>query len=203
MKKPVVLMILDGSGDCTAFIYERGDQSPNTPSGFYFHRYPHGKLQPSGEAVGLPTGQMETLKWVNLTIGSGRVIYQNLTRITRAIKDGSFEQNAVLLEAMNKAKETGHKFHVMGLLSDGGVHSHMDHLLGLLRLAKKEGLSEVYIHAFLDGRDTPPQSAGTYLKALQDAIKEIGIGKIATVSGRYMPWTAINAGNGSKKPMMP
>lgn len=91
----------------------------------------------------------------------------------------------MLLEAMNKAKETGHKFHVMGLLSDGGVHSHMDHLLGLLRLAKKEGLSEVYIHAFLDGRDTPPQSAGTYLKALQDATKEIGIGKIATVSGRY------------------
>lgn len=185
MKKPVVLMILDGWGIAPPSSTNAATKAQTPHLDFYFHRYPHGKLQPSGEAVGLPTGQMGNSEVGHLTIGSGRVIYQNLTRITRAIKDGSFEQNAVLLEAMNKAKETGHKFHVMGLLSDGGVHSHMDHLLGLLRLAKKEGLSEVYIHAFLDGRDTPPQSAGTYLKALQDAIKEIGIGKIATVSGRY------------------
>ena len=185
MKKPVVLMILDGWGIAPPSSTNAATKAQTPHLDFYFHRYPHGKLQPSGEAVGLPTGQMGNSEVGHLTIGSGRVIYQNVTRITRAIKDGSFSQNAVLLEAMNKAKETGHKFHVMGLLSDGGVHSHMDHLLGLLRLAKKEGLSEVYIHAFLDGRDTPPQSAGTYLKALQDAIKEIGIGKIATVSGRY------------------
>ena len=143
MKKPVVLMILSGWGIAPPSSTNAATKAQTPHLDFYFHRYPHGKLQPSGEAVGLPTGQMGNSEVGHLTIGSGRVIYQNLTRITRAIKDGSFEQNAVFLEAMNKAKETGHKFHVMGLLSDGGIHSHMDHLLGLLRSAKKEGLSEV------------------------------------------------------------
>ena len=121
----------------------------------------------------------------HLSIGSGRIIYQSLTRISRAVKDGGLETNPVLVKAMEEARDTGKKLHLLGLLSDGGVHSHIDHLLGLLAMAKKLGVEKVCIHAFLDGRDTPPQSAGPFLDQVEKACRELGVGQIATVSGRY------------------
>jgi 2,3-bisphosphoglycerate-independent phosphoglycerate mutase len=184
-KKPVVLMILDGWGIAPPGPSNAATCAHTPHLDAYFKRYPHSQLMPSGEAVGLPAGQMGNSEVGHLTIGSGRIIYQSLTRITRAIKDGSFFQNPALLKVMEEARRTHHKFHVMGLLSDGGVHSHVEHLYGLLEMAKRNGLDEVYIHAFLDGRDTPPKSAHKYIDALESRCREIGIGKIATVSGRY------------------
>ena len=183
---PVALIIMDGWGD--------GDnQDPNnairvakTPviDGL-MASYPHTELQCSGEAVGLPDGQMGNSEVGHTNIGAGRIIYQELTRITKAIKDGSFFKNEALQSIVSTVKQNGSALHLMGLVSPGGVHSHSNHLYGLLELAKKEGLSRVYVHAFLDGRDVPPSSAAEYLADLEAKIKEIGIGQIATISGRY------------------
>ena len=184
-KKPVMLMILDGWGIAPPGPGNAADLARTPHLDSYFARFPHNRLQASGEAVGLPEGQMGNSEVGHMTIGSGRIIYQSLTRITRAIKDGTFFANPVLREAMDRARDTGRSLHFMGLLSDGGVHSHMEHLFGLLEMAKREGVKDVYVHAFLDGRDTPPKSAGPYLEALEAACRRIGVGRIADVSGRY------------------
>ncbi len=161
-------------------------QQANTPvlDGL-MKKYPTSKLQASGEYVGLPDGQMGNSEVGHTNIGAGRVVYQQLTRITRDIKNGDFFKNEALLKIVHGAKEKGGALHLLGLVSPGGVHSHQEHLYALLEMAKREGVGEVYVHAFLDGRDVPPQSAGPFLKELEEKCAEIGVGKIATVSGRY------------------
>ena len=136
-------------------------------------------------AVGLPEGQMGNSEVGHLNIGAGRIVYQELTRITKAIEDGDFFENEALMKAMKNAKENNASLHLMGLLSDGGVHSHIDHLKGLLEFAKKEGLQKVYVHAFMDGRDVPPSSGKEFIIKAEEMMKEVGVGQIATVSGRY------------------
>lgn len=136
-------------------------------------------------AVGLPEGQMGNSEVGHLNIGSGRIVYQELTRITKAIEDGDFFENEALMKAMKNAKENNTSLHLMGLLSDGGVHSHIGHLKGLLEFAKKEGLQKVYVHAFMDGRDVPPSSGKDFIIKAEEMMKEVGVGQIATVSGRY------------------
>lgn len=140
-------------------------------------------LQASGEAVGLPEGTMGNSEVGHLTIGAGRIIDSDYLKINKAIKNGSFYRNKVLLSAFKHAKNK--KLHLMGLVSDAGVHAHINHLFALLELAKRQGLKNVYIHAFLDGRDTPPKSAGEYLKQIQQKIKQLGVGEIATIMGRF------------------
>jgi len=152
---------------------------------YLLSEYPSTTLKASGEAVGLPEGQMGNSEVGHLNIGAGRIVYQEFTRISKAIKDGDFFKNSVLLNAIRAAKERGKSLHLMGLLSDGGVHSHIDHLFALLDLAAKEGIKEVYVHGFLDGRDVPPDSAGIYVKQLEEKLKKIRLGKIATIMGRY------------------
>ena len=184
-RKPVMLMILDGWGlseskDGNAIALAR---TPNMDR--LWSEYPHTCLTASGECVGLPDGQMGNSEVGHLNIGAGRIVYQDLTRISKAIKEGSFFQNKTLLAAMRKVKEKDSALHLMGLLSDGGVHSHIEHLFALLQMAADMKLGKVYIHVFLDGRDTPPQSGAGYLRQLEDKIKQLGIGEIATVCGRY------------------
>ncbi|NLI14423.1 MAG: 2,3-bisphosphoglycerate-independent phosphoglycerate mutase [Peptococcaceae bacterium] len=147
--------------------------------------YPHSLLTCSGEEVGLPEGQMGNSEVGHLNIGAGRVVYQDLTRITRAVKDGSFFKNEVLLDAVNRARESGGALHLMGLLSDGGVHSHINHLYALLALAAKENMRKVFVHAFLDGRDVPPANAKEYTEPLEKKFSELGFGAAATIMGRY------------------
>jgi len=147
--------------------------------------YPHVEIRTSGMAVGLPDGQMGNSEVGHLNIGAGRVVYQDLTRISKAIDDGDFFRNPVLLDCILKTKASGGRLHLAGLLSDGGVHSHNTHLYALLELAKLEGLNEVFVHCLLDGRDTPPQSGAGYLAQLEGELARIGIGRIATVMGRY------------------
>lgn len=185
MKHPVLLMILDGWGIAPASSTNAAAvaRTPNLDG--YFANYPHTTLQASGREVGLPAGQIGNSEVGHLNIGSGRIIYQSLTRISKSIEDGDFFKNAVLCDTMEKTKEAGTALHLLGLVSDGGVHSHISHLLALLEMAKQHGLSRVYVHAFLDGRDVPPQSALTYIEELEQAMDRIGVGCIATVSGRY------------------
>lgn len=185
-KAPIALLILDGWG-----IGAPGDKSDairaaKTPHmDTLFATCPNTRLNASGGAVGLPDGQMGNSEVGHLNIGAGRIVYQELTRITKAITDGDFFSNSVLLAATDNAKKTGGALHLMGLVSDGGVHSHNRHLYALLELAKREGIERVYVHAFLDGRDVPPSSAAGYIEELEAKMAEINIGKIATVSGRY------------------
>lgn len=183
--KPIALIILDGWGVSSP---SEGNAITlaNTPNiDKYLQQFPHTVLKASGEDVGLPAGQMGNSEVGHLNIGAGRIVYQELTRISRAIRDGSFFKNEELLAAVNFAKKNNGALHLMGLLSDGGVHSHIEHLFGLLELAKREKLNQVYIHAFLDGRDVPPASALDYIRKLENKCLEIGLGKIATVMGRY------------------
>jgi len=147
--------------------------------------YPHVLIKTSGLAVGLPDGQMGNSEVGHLNIGAGRTVYQSLTRITKSIEDGDFFENPVLTEAAKNAAEPGKSLHLMGLVSPGGVHSHTDHLLALVRLAQKHGVKNVCVHAFLDGRDTPPRSADGYLAKLEEGLKKIGLGRIVLISGRY------------------
>lgn len=183
---PVALIIMDGWGIGNMQDPNNAIKIANTPviDGL-MAKFPHAQLQASGEAVGLPDGQMGNSEVGHTNIGAGRVIYQELTRITKAIKEGTFFENEALNAVVNEAKKNGGALHLMGLMSPGGVHSHMNHLYGLLELAKKAGLTEVYVHAFLDGRDVPPSSAAEYLAELEAKLKEIGVGKVATISGRY------------------
>ena len=184
-KKPVVLMVLDGYG-----LSDKTEGNAialaNTPvMDKLMKECPFVQGAASGLAVGLPDGQMGNSEVGHMNIGAGRIIYQDLTRITKAINDGDFFKNEVLLQAMDNCKKNDSALHLWGLLSDGGVHSHIEHLYGLLEMAKKNGLQNVYVHAFLDGRDTPPASGKSYIEQLQNKMDEIGVGKIASLSGRY------------------
>ena len=184
-KKPVMLMILDGFGlsnnvDGNAVL---AANKPNYDR--IIEKYPHTKLSASGLDVGLPEGQMGNSEVGHLNIGAGRIIYQELTRITKEIKEGNFFKNPAFTKAIDKAIEANSSIHLLGLLSDGGVHSHIDHLKALIKLAKDKGAKNVYVHAFLDGRDVQPGSALEYISELEEYMNEIGVGKIATVSGRY------------------
>jgi 2,3-bisphosphoglycerate-independent phosphoglycerate mutase len=183
--RPLLLMILDGWGYRAASEGNAIAQA-NLPN---FRRlendYPHTLLQASGEAVGLPNGQMGNSEVGHLNLGAGRVVYQELTRIFKAIKDRTLFENPILLEAMESARVHKKSFHLIGLLSDGGVHSHIEHLFALLEMAKKQNLENVFIHVILDGRDVLPQSAKQYISQLEEKIKKVEIGKIASVSGRY------------------
>ena len=185
-KKPLMLMILDGWGinPCDNQINAIKNAAPKE----YLEllaKYPHSQLKASGEAVGLPEGQMGNSEVGHLNIGAGRVIYQPLVKITKDIRDGEFFEIPVLKEAFEYAKENNTAMHFAGLVSDGGVHSHIDHIYGLLQMAKNYGLTKVYLHAFLDGRDTPPSSAVNFLAQVEAKMAEMGVGKIATISGRY------------------
>lgn len=184
-KKPVMLMILDGWGIAPAGPYNAATTARTPHLDSYFADYPNTKLEASGEDVGLPAGQIGNSEVGHLNIGSGRIIYQDLSLISHAIKEGSFFKNQVLLDALRHAKEKNSSLHLMGLFSDGGVHSHIDHLKALLEMAKTAGLQKVYVHAFLDGRDVPPQSAIPYVQDLEAFMQEEGVGCFATVSGRY------------------
>ena len=184
-KKPVMLMILDGFGIAEASEGNAVSLAKKPNFDKLIKEYPHSMLEASGMAVGLPEGQMGNSEVGHLNIGAGRIVYQELTRITKAIADGDFFKNEELLKAMKNAKENSTALHLMGLLSDGGVHSHINHLKGLLEFAKKEGLTEVYVHAFMDGRDVAPSSGKEFIEKTEEMMKEVGVGKIATVSGRY------------------
>lgn len=184
-KKPVALIILDGFG-ISDRVEGNAVEAANKPNyDRYYNNYPHTQLGASGLSVGLPEGQMGNSEVGHLNIGAGRVVYQQLTRITKAIEDEEFAENEALNKAVNNAIENNSALHLLGLLSDGGVHSHIEHLKGLLKLAKEKGVQKVYVHAFLDGRDVPPASAKEYITDIENYMKEIGVGEIATVSGRY------------------
>ncbi|MGG7177970.1 2,3-bisphosphoglycerate-independent phosphoglycerate mutase [Clostridium paraputrificum] len=184
-KKPVMLMILDGFGIAPKSEGNAVEIAKKPNFDRLVKEYPSTELQASGMAVGLPEGQMGNSEVGHLNIGAGRIVYQELTRITKSIADGDFFTNEALLKAMKNAKENNSALHLMGLLSDGGVHSHIDHLKGLLEFAKKEGLQKVYVHAFMDGRDVPPSSGKDFIIKAEEMMKEVGVGKIATVNGRY------------------
>ena len=184
-KKPVVLMVLDGYG-----LNDREEGNAiamaKTPvMDKLMAECPFVPGQASGLAVGLPDGQMGNSEVGHMNIGAGRIIYQDLTRITKSIEDGDFFENKGLMAAIENCKKNNSDLHMWGLLSDGGVHSHISHVYGLLELAKKNGLTNVYVHAFLDGRDTPPASGKDYVAQLEEKMAEIGVGKIASLSGRY------------------
>jgi 2,3-bisphosphoglycerate-independent phosphoglycerate mutase len=183
--KPVTLIIMDGFGESDE-IEGNAVASARTPNiDRLKSSYPYTTLGAAGLDVGLPPGQMGNSEVGHLNLGAGRVVYQDYTRINLAIEDGSFMKNPVLIEAADHAKERRGALHLMGLLSDGGVHSHNTHLYALLKLAKARGQKKVYIHAILDGRDVPPRSALGYFRELEDEIGSIGAGKVATVAGRY------------------
>jgi 2,3-bisphosphoglycerate-independent phosphoglycerate mutase len=184
-KAPVALIILDGFG-CRNENKGNAVAQANKPNFDRFWKtFPHNHLRASGEAVGLPEGQMGNSEVGHLNIGAGRVVYQSLTRVNVAIREGEFEKNETLVGAINHAKKEGTSLHLFGLLSDGGVHSHITHMFALLRLAAAEGIKKVYVHAFLDGRDVGPQTASGYIQSTLDEMKEIGVGEFASVSGRY------------------
>lgn len=178
-------MILDGWGIAPAVKTNAATmaKTPNLDS--FFAKYPHTTLEASGKSVGLPAGQIGNSEVGHLNIGAGRIIYQSLTRIDKAVEDGELYKNVVLSNVMEATKKADKALHLLGLLSDGGVHSHIEHLIALLKMAKQQGLTKVFVHAFLDGRDVGPKTALTYIEQLEKAMAEIGVGKIATVSGRY------------------
>jgi 2,3-bisphosphoglycerate-independent phosphoglycerate mutase len=183
--KPVVLIVLDGWG-------VNGKKEGNAIASAQAPVYrglladcPHTELLAAGEAVGLPDGQMGNSEVGHLNLGAGRVVYQDSTRISKAIREGDFFKNPVLVAAMESVKRSGGTLHLMGLLSDGGVHSRLDHIFAMLDLAKGRGITDVFFHVFLDGRDTPPSSALEFISKLEDYFGKIGVGRVASVSGRY------------------
>jgi len=185
MNKPTVLIILDGWGE-SASPYGNAVMSADTRNFDELkQQYPHMTLKASGEDVGLPDGQMGNSEVGHLNIGAGRIVYQELTRISKSIKEGDFFSNPSLLKAVKHAREKNTGLHLLGLLSDGGVHSHMEHLKGLIDLAKKENLKKVYLHAFMDGRDTSPFNGKGYIEEIEQYMADRGVGEIATISGRY------------------
>ena len=184
-KKTTVLMILDGYG-----LNDRKDHNAvaeaNTPvMDKLMKEYPFVKGNASGMAVGLQEGQMGNSEVGHLNMGAGRIVYQELTRITKEIQDGTFFENPALVKAMENCKANDSALHIYGLVSDGGVHSHITHLYGVLEMAKKFDLKKVYVHCFLDGRDTPPASGKGYVEQLEEEMKKLGVGKVASVCGRY------------------
>lgn len=197
--RPLALIVLDGLG----LVDEQNGNAvaaANTPNlDKIFNEYPRTKLKASGEAVGLPEGQMGNSEVGHLNLGAGRIVYQDYTRINKEIEEDTLKNNQVIGDAIDQVKENNSALHLMGLLSDGGVHSHINHLFGLLDMAAKVGLKKVYIHAILDGRDTPPQSGKKYIRELLEKIEEINTGKIATVSGRYYTMDRDNRWDRTKK----
>src|SRR5690625_124071 len=185
MNKLVALIILDGFALREEHEGNAVAQANKPNFDRYRATYPHSTLHVSGESVGLPEGQMGNSEVGHLNIGAGRIVYQSLTRINKAIEDRTFFNNDVLKETMQRIKRTGSALHLFGLLSDGGVHSHINHLFALLEMAKAGGLTDVFVHAFLDGRDVGPQTAIPYIEQTEKRMKQLGVGKIATVMGRY------------------
>ena len=185
MKKPVVLTIMDGFGFNDETIGNAIFAAKTPVLDKVFKTCPTTQIGASGMDVGLPDGQMGNSEVGHTNIGAGRVVYQELTRITKAARDGELAKNEAICKAIANCKEKKSALHFMGLLSDGGVHSHIEHLYALLQLAKNNGLEEVYVHCLLDGRDVPPASAADYVAHLQQKMSEIGVGKISTVAGRY------------------
>jgi 2,3-bisphosphoglycerate-independent phosphoglycerate mutase len=184
-QKLAALIILDGFAlrDETVGNAVKQAHTPNFDR--YWDQFPNNQLKASGEAVGLPEGQMGNSEVGHLNIGAGRIVYQSLTRVNMSIKSGDFYQVDAFVKSMHHAKTNNKALHLMGLLSDGGVHSHINHLFALLKLAKENDLENVYVHAFLDGRDVGPKTAETYIRQTQEKMDELGVGKIATISGRY------------------
>ncbi len=183
--KPILLLILDGFGCRIADASNAITCAAKPNFDKLWHDYPHTLIQASEAAVGLPAGQMGNSEVGHLNIGAGRVVYQEYTRIDRAIRNGHFSGNLALNGVIDKLKDNGGALHILGLLSDGGVHSHENHIHALLDLALQQGLSKVYVHAFLDGRDTPPKSAEAYIRCLQDKMDGLHVGRIASIVGRY------------------
>ena len=184
-KRPTMLMILDGFGLSDKTVGNAIAQASTPNLDEIFAKYPGTKLNASGLAVGLPEGQMGNSEVGHLNIGAGRIVYQELTRITKAIEDRSIFDNPALNAAMDHALSKNSSLHLLGLLSDGGVHSHINHLFALLDMAKQKGLTKVYVHCFLDGRDVPPRCAKEYISALENHMNQIGLGEIALISGRF------------------
>lgn len=184
-KSPVALIILDGFALRDEIKGNAVAQAKKPNFDRYWREFPHTTLTASGEAVGLPEGQMGNSEVGHMNIGAGRIVYQSLTRVNIAIREGEFAENETFLHAINHVKKMGTSLHLFGLLSDGGVHSHIQHMYALLKLAAEHGLEKVYVHAFLDGRDVGPQTAGTYIKDTLEKMKEYGVGEFATISGRY------------------
>ncbi len=183
MKNPVALIIMDGYGESKVSYGNAVEQAKTPNLDNMMKCYPNTLIKASGLDVGLPEGQMGNSEVGHTNIGAGRVVYQDLTRVTKAIEDGELFENEVLVEAMNNAKDKA--LHLMGLLSNGGVHSHIDHLKGILKMAKQYGVENVYVHAFTDGRDVAPTSALEFIQETESYMKEIGVGKFASISGRY------------------
>ena len=184
-KSPVAIIILDGFGCRKETKGNAVAQAKKPNFDRLWEKYPHAQLLASGEAVGLPEGQMGNSEVGHMNIGGGRIVYQNLTRVNIAIREGEFEKNETFLGAIDHVKKNGTNLHLFGLLSDGGVHSHIDHMFALLKLAADQGVEKVYVHAFLDGRDVGPQTAKSYIQQTLDKMKEYGVGEFATISGRY------------------
>lgn len=185
MKQPIVLAILDGYGLRDE---EHGNavKLANNPTfNYLWDTYPHTQLQASGQAVGLPKGQMGNSEVGHMNIGAGRIVYQPLELINKAIEEKTFFHNEHIKNVMSHVKKNESKLHIMGLISDGGVHSHINHLMALLDMCKKENITNLYLHLFTDGRDVAPKSAYTYIHQVEEKLRELGIGKIATISGRY------------------
>ena len=184
-KRPIVLCIMDGYG-ISESINGNAVRLANTPNlDDLMAMYPNTTISASGMPVGLPDGQMGNSEVGHLNIGAGRTVYQSLTLINKALNEKTFFENEKFLKAIQHAKDNGSKLHIWGLLSNGGVHSSNEHIYGLLELAKQQGLDKVYVHAFLDGRDVAPDSGVDFVKELQEKIEEIGVGQIASISGRY------------------
>ena len=190
-KKPTVLMILDGYGLNEKTEGNAVAQAKTPVMDDLMKNYPFVKGNASGLAVGLPDGQMGNSEVGHLNMGAGRIVYQELTRITKEIEDGIFFENEALVAAMENCKKNGSDLHLFGLLSDGGVHSHNTHMYALLEMAKRNGIKNVYLHAFLDGRDTPPASGKDFVKEAMDKMEEIGVGQVATVMDRDNRWDRV------------
>ena len=183
--KPLVLCIMDGVGERSA-THGNAVALANTPNlDMLKEKYGFSKLEASGSKVGLPNGQMGNSEVGHMNIGAGRVIYQPLELINHDIEEGSFFQNKEILKVMAHVKENHSKLHIMGLISDGGVHSHVNHLLAILDMCKQNGIEKLYLHLCTDGRDVDPHSAYSYIKRVEEKLSDIGIGSIATISGRY------------------
>lgn len=184
-KKPVAIIILDGFGWREEVEGNAVAQAHKPNFDRYWNAYPHATMKASGLAVGLPEGQMGNSEVGHTNIGAGRIVYQSLTRIDKAILDGEFLTNEALNGAYSHVMENDSSLHLFGLLSDGGVHSHINHLVALIKSAKQKGIKRLYLHAFLDGRDVDPHAAPSYIDTVEKAMQEAGLGEIATVSGRY------------------
>jgi len=192
-KKPVALIIMDGFG-YNPDSYGNAIMAAKTPNlDKYLAEQPNTIIGASGLCVGLPDGQMGNSEVGHTNIGAGRIVYQMLVKISKSIEDGDFFKNPALVNSMENAKKNNSALHVMGLLSPGGVHSHMTHLYGIAEMAKKFGLEKVYVHAFLDGRDVPPSSAADYMQEAVEKLNQIGVGKIATIAGRFYAMDRDNA----------